>query len=179
MRVGLPAKRRKPNALPNCQTLILPDKRTHEWDVEGTLTSNYQAAGFVLDPNGALPPRVSPGTPSTPQPAESEDQEEEDEPEELRVMLGKQRKERAEAPRVERLTKMQRAHVGTLLAEHGLQFQAMARDMKLNKLQHTAGALKFLCVRYLAYEPCPPNITPEEKKQLTGRGSLPVLAEEQ
>jgi len=50
-------------------------------------------------------------------------------------------------------------------------WQAMARDLKFNKLQQTPGSLKFLCARYLAYEPCPANIGLQEKKSaLEGGG---------
>eukprot|EP00850_Spirogloea_muscicola_P020432 SM000216S06558 [mRNA] locus=s216:64008:64684:- [translate_table: standard] len=80
---------------------------------------------------------------------------------ELRAALGKKRKAGPGAP-IQRLTKMQRVYVGRLVGKHGEDFMAMAKDIKLNRMQHTVGALRLLCRRWYAHEKGPPQASPKQ-----------------
>ena len=50
-----------------------------------------------------------------------------------------------------RLTTKQRRVVGALVAKHGHDLNAMARDRKLNAMQHTIAQLRELVVSFAAY----------------------------
>eukprot|EP00850_Spirogloea_muscicola_P015192 SM000114S24155 [mRNA] locus=s114:294629:295304:+ [translate_table: standard] len=80
---------------------------------------------------------------------------------ELRAALGKKRKAGPGAP-IQRLTKMQRLYVGRLVSKHGENFTAMAKDIKLNRMQHTVGALRLLCRRWHAHEKGPSQTSPKQ-----------------
>ncbi|CAI5465239.1 unnamed protein product [Closterium sp. Yama58-4] len=56
-----------------------------------------------------------------------------------------------------RLTRVQRTVVGRLLAVHGADYKAMARDIKRNRMQHSPAQLRLLCERYLAHEKTLPD----------------------
>ena len=43
----------------------------------------------------------------------------------------------------------QRTFAERAIAKHGDDYEAMARDLKLNELQHTAGRLRRICRLYL------------------------------
>ena len=49
----------------------------------------------------------------------------------------------------ERLTQMQRVYIGKLVQKYGTDLKAMARDIKLNKMQHSVDKLRQLVRAYL------------------------------
>ena len=97
----------------------------------------------------------------------------------LKSALGKRRRDGKSAP-LQPLTNLQRIHIGKLVEKHGDDYQvrkkfsleevcslldlsfpflislfllqSMFMDTKLNKLQHSAGALEKLCKRYHMYK---------------------------
>lgn len=175
VQVGLKRKKKKA-ARP--QPVVLPGRsEIAEWDEKATLTANYRALGLAANPN-FMGGRQSAGAQSSlntrPRPlpppgdvaqgeggdagADDVPSGSDDEPDELRAMLGKRRKAGPEKP-PQRLTHMQRVYVRQLIAAHGDDVEAMSRDRKLNRMQHTAGALRALCRRLRAYEKAAP--TPE------------------
>ncbi|GAQ80840.1 hypothetical protein KFL_000640060 [Klebsormidium nitens] len=130
-----------------------------EWAQKGTLQSNYEAAGLAVNPNkigeklgkrGDIVELVKVKDGKVVGLDEADDNPDDEEiADELRGAAGRPRKEKKrELPP---LTKMQRVYVRELQAKHKDDFEAMAKDIKLNKLQHTPGALKYLFERYLAH----------------------------
>eukprot|EP00898_Chlorokybus_atmophyticus_P005297 jgi/Chlat1/5769/Chrsp387S09017 len=125
----------KPPQLPKAAAAVLAADGDADWDPAATAAANYAAFGLsTLRPS-------SRAAATTRQQAEVGDEQlQEDATRELARALGA-------VPRVgppPRLTAMQRVYIGRLVAAHGDDHQAMARDTKLNALQHTAAALRKL-----------------------------------
>mmetsp|Transcript_41026 Transcript_41026/g.49782 ORF Transcript_41026/g.49782 Transcript_41026/m.49782 type:complete len:196 (+) Transcript_41026:281-868(+) len=160
VRIGLP--RIKPRAPP--APVVLPgdgEIQVTEWDNTKTQTQNYKALGLFSDPK-LRGGRNNFQTKKTEE-EEEEDSIDEDETEdteevkelkqkhddELKGTLGESRSTGIRDP--PKLTTMQRIIVGKMVDAHGGDFRAMARDRKLNKMQHSEGKLKLLVEGYLAY----------------------------
>eukprot|EP00897_Mesotaenium_endlicherianum_P011074 jgi/Mesen1/9996/ME000072S09412 len=125
-----------------------------EWDVKATLAANYRAVGLVLDPNlkgGRQGGKFVEGLQAG-QGLEADDSDHE--PDDVRAALGKKSKNGLSAPE-QRLTKMQRVYIGLLILKYGDDYVAMSKDVKVNKMQHSPGAIRKLCMRFLAYEKKP------------------------
>ena len=75
----------------------------------------------------------------------------------VRGALGKKKRHAPSVP-LPRLTTMQRTYFGRLVAKYGDNFEAMARDTKLNRLQQPSGALKLLYRRFEAYKEKPVKV---------------------
>ncbi|XP_010542856.1 PREDICTED: nucleolar protein 16-like [Tarenaya hassleriana] len=179
VRVGLP--RRNPNVFkpafnlpPKLRSLMADDLPS--WDDNASVVQNYKSFGVVSNPNllGVrsrtvhlvqadslnVPP---PPEPTTEDPVAKEfdpidsgsDLEEDD----LKTALGKQRKDRKHAP-LQPLTATQRKHIGRLIEKFGDDYKAMARDTKLNAMQHTVAALRKLCTRYHMHKDKNPMLVP-------------------
>ncbi|GBG74689.1 hypothetical protein CBR_g19096 [Chara braunii] len=69
---------------------------------------------------------------------------------ELKIACGRKRKGEKPAWLVP-LTTMQRTYMDLLIKAHGEDVKAMARDIKLNKMQHSVSVLEQLCQRYHAF----------------------------
>jgi hypothetical protein len=96
-------------------------------------------------------------------------------PAELRAICGKERLSGKALPK--RLTTNQRSVVEALVKAHGSDFGAMARDRKLNRLQHAEGVTRhphsFPLRRSLAAR-CQvhtPSLSPSLRRMLAQRGS--------
>eukprot|EP00249_Psilotum_nudum_P006262 c19592_g1_i2 orf=438-1025(-) len=159
VRVGLPARRPfklKPatpmsSILPNLQSSV-------HWDENSSLLRNYRSVGLVSNANflGARSStRETVLSESLQSPNEGDEAGLEDssdvEHDDLRSALGKKRRDGKHRPLL-RLTTMQRIYVSRLILKHRDDYQAMSKDMKLNKMQHPPAALENLCKRFFAYE---------------------------
>ena len=124
------------------------------WQEDTTHVSNYSVVGIVSDPNAVGKTGRNAKAPLGGSSA--------DEPEdtsvaatatvggdEVRGLLGQVRSTGLAPPK--RLTTKQRRIVGALVAKHGHDLNAMARDRKLNAMQHTIAQLRELVVSFAAY----------------------------
>ncbi|KAI5065012.1 hypothetical protein GOP47_0019707 [Adiantum capillus-veneris] len=134
-----------------------------EWDESASLLRNYKSLGIVNNPNFLGARSSSKETvvsQSLQVPNACEDMASDDgsdvENDDLKSVLGKKRRDGEHAP-LKRLTKMQRVYVSRLIVKHKDDYKAMARDLKLNKMQHPPAALEKLCKRFVAYEKLPNN----------------------
>ena len=124
------------------------------WQEDTTHVGNYSVVGIVSDPNAVGKTGRNSKAPLGASGAE--------EPEdtsvaataivggdEVRGLLGQVRSTGLAPPK--RLTTKQRRVVGALVAKHGHDLNAMARDRKLNAMQHTIAQLRELVVSFAAY----------------------------
>ncbi|KAJ7526471.1 hypothetical protein O6H91_16G007700 [Diphasiastrum complanatum] len=160
VRVGLPSN--KPFKISAPPALHLPNSGHRlEWNDKGTRLANYRSLGLVANPN-LLGARS--GSEDVVQLASLQKFREEEqmdqidgsdmEADDVKSALGKKRKDGKRNP-LQRLTLMQRVYVGRLIEKYGNDFEAMARDIKLNKMQHSSGSLKKLCARFHGYHILP------------------------
>lgn len=124
-----------------------------EWREEATLTTNYEVNKFVLDPNEGFGRNLKPAPLKSKEEREAEDGGTYSDDDEIRVATGKQRKTGKAAPQP--LTTHQRDIVKKLVAAHGDNVQAMVRDTKLNRMQHSEGKLRELLESYHYYSQRP------------------------
>eukprot|EP00854_Cymbomonas_tetramitiformis_P006115 gene6116-7339_t len=96
--------------------------------------------------------------PQVPGAPEEEDEDEEssrnvvthEDDDELRALCNKERKTGKAEPKM--LTSMQRVIMKKLVDKHGDDPRAMARDRKLNPMQHSPGVLRMMIASYTAHE---------------------------
>eukprot|EP00882_Tetradesmus_deserticola_P010806 GHRQ01011416.1.p2 GENE.GHRQ01011416.1~~GHRQ01011416.1.p2 ORF type:complete len:196 (+),score=75.08 GHRQ01011416.1:250-837(+) len=122
-----------------------------QWVEEQTLTRNYQANKFVLDPNEGFGRNKRTAPLKSKEEREAEDGGTYSDDDELRVVCNQQRKTGKAPPK--RLTSHQRQIVEKLTAAHGEDVQAMFRDRKLNPMQHSVGKLTELLEAYRHWRP--------------------------
>ncbi|XP_057484432.1 uncharacterized protein LOC130770842 [Actinidia eriantha] len=165
VQVGLPKKNPrvfKPSFSLPPKLRSIVESSDLKWDDKGSVIENYKSFGVVSNPNllgvrsrtshiiesGSLqvPPHVADVAEF-----ESEDSGSDLEEDDLKSALGKKRRDGKSAP-LQPLTNLQRIHIGKLIEKHGDGYQSMFMDTKLNKLQHSAGALEKLCKRYHMYK---------------------------
>ncbi|KAL2653630.1 hypothetical protein R1flu_021758 [Riccia fluitans] len=127
-----------------------------------SMLAQYAAQGFVANPNvlGARD-RSAHSVQSVELQSVRMDMDSkfdsDDETDEVKSALNKVRKDGKKAP-VKRLTKMQRVYFSRLIQKHGFDYQAMARDIKLNEMQHPEGSLRKYVAQFLAYEKLPAEV---------------------
>lgn len=140
--------------------VLLPGARdSTAWDDDTTHQSNYEAVGIVSDPNRiGKTGRNSTALEEGEEAAGHRGSKKTDETvaaqatvggDEVRGAVGQVRSTGTAPPK--RLTTKQRRIVGALIAKHGDNLHAMARDRKLNAMQHTVSVLRELVVSYVAY----------------------------
>jgi nucleolar protein 16 len=126
-----------------------------QWKEDTTHMGNYSSVGIVSDPNALG--KTGRNSKSI-QSAETRENEPKDTSvaataivggDEVRGLLGQVRSTGLAPPK--RLTTKQRRVVGALVAKHGDDLNAMARDRKLNAMQHTIAQLRELVVSFVAY----------------------------
>ncbi|GBF93672.1 hypothetical protein Rsub_06775 [Raphidocelis subcapitata] len=113
-----------------------------EWKEEATLTSNYGANKFVLDPNEGFGRNLKPQPLKSKEEREAEDGGTYSDDDEMRAATGLVRKAGRAPPKP--LTTHQKQIVQKLLDAHGEDVQAWFRDTKLNRMQHSEGKLREL-----------------------------------
>lgn len=151
VRVGVQKRSKKTKApTPAEITSSRPDiqdklKQTTDWDSEATTTANYSKNGFALDPNFDF--QTNNGAACTKSRQDKEGVALDDD---MLSALGKPLAagKRPPAP----LTSRQRMIVSALIAGHGDNVHAMARDRKLNKMLHPEAKLRQMLESYHA---CP------------------------
>lgn len=126
-----------------------------EWEEEATLTANYRANRFVLDPNEGFGRNQRPAPLKSKEEREAEDGETFSDDDEIRAATGKVRKTGRAAPKA--LTAHQKQIVQRLLDAHGEDVQAWFRDTKLNRMQHSEGKLRELLESFNFYKDRPAN----------------------
>ncbi|KAK9811879.1 hypothetical protein WJX72_011665 [[Myrmecia] bisecta] len=120
------------------------------WDAAKTFTRNYEEIGFVSNPNSGFGRNVRHSDPIQEKAAEIEETGEEVESaDDMRVALGKVRKSGKAPP--EKLTTHQNQIMARLVAAHGDDVEAMAKDRKLNTMLHPPGRLKRMLQAYQAF----------------------------
>lgn len=124
---------------------------TVHWEQRDTITENYQANKFVLDPNEGFGRNKRSKPLKSKEEREAEDGETFSDDDELRVVCNQERKSGKAPPK--RLTTHQRQIVERLIAAHGDDLQAMFRDRKLNPMQHSVGKLKELLEAHAFWRP--------------------------
>ena len=142
VRVGI----KKP-VKPPAAVLLPGTEQTTSWAKRQTLETNYKSLGLALDPNGARgrsapvqkPPADADGAPTLGSLAKTDE-------EELRVVTGG-RLARGNRP-PQQLTATQLRVMEALVAAHGDDVGAMARDIKRNALQHSEGKLRVMLDAY-------------------------------
>jgi len=131
-----------------------------QWDPHKTQKQNFAAMGLESDPRprGGRNKKGTKGSimetsekPEFQLDGSDEATFQSDAYDELRAMSSKMRTTGKALPK--RLTSNQRIIVEKLMKAHGTDVEAMARDIKLNRMQHTEGVLRGLVKSYLAY-PC-------------------------
>jgi nucleolar protein 16 len=159
VKVGL---RKQRKAAPHPVPVVLPGVATATgWDEDVTPSANYKRLGLSASLQAdkgrshgvraaaAAAAAAASAPPDAPQPlgrlATAGD------PESLRLATGRRLARGARPPRP--LTARQRRLVGALVAAHGDDVAAMARDTKLNPLQHTGSALRVLVDAFAAGAP--------------------------
>ncbi|KAG6543605.1 hypothetical protein Mapa_014968 [Marchantia paleacea] len=143
VRVGLPSKKRGAGSKPS-------------------MLAQYAAHGFVANPNvlGARDRSVHSVQSMDLQTVKMDMDSKfnsDDEDDDVKSALNKLRKDGKKAP-LKRLTKMQRVYFSRLIRKHGSDYQAMARDIKLNEMQHPEAALRKYCSQFHAYEKLPEEV---------------------
>ncbi|KAG2501347.1 hypothetical protein HYH03_001137 [Edaphochlamys debaryana] len=122
-----------------------------EWDVTDTLGENYARNKLVADPNVMLGRREKKTPLVAPEVRKEAGEETYSDDDELRAACNLPRKSGKAPP--PRPTATQRKVIGALLEKHGDNVQAMVLDIKLNKMQHSAGELKKLMEGYRFWGP--------------------------
>lgn len=129
--------------------------------------SNYKNLGLVTDANSALErmkrgPAKAKADADEPELREelvfaSEEEAEDAEvtDKDLRSAMGLSRLDGPAAPA--RLTTIQRAAIGKLIAKHGDDLRAMVMDHKLNTMQHSEGVLRKLVASFRYWKPEAPT----------------------
>ena len=114
------------------------------WDPDEHIEANYEQMGFVADLNAGTGRNRKTDIIAEKAAAlqEDEDIKDDDLDDDLRVAMAKQRSTGKAAPK--RPTPRQRQLVERLQAAHGDNIIAMAKDRKLNKMQHSKGQLESL-----------------------------------
>lgn len=157
VRVGLP--RVKPEAPPLPITLPGASGET-KWDIHKTPTENYAAMGLELDgvprmgrnskPKNKIEEMVEGGEFQL----DANDEEktfQSDAYDELRAICYKERSTGKALP--QRLTTNQRNVIEKLIKAHGSDIVKMAKDIKLNRMQHSQGVLRKMVTSFISY-PC-------------------------
>ena len=130
--------------------------------------SNYKNLGLVTDANTALE-RMKRGPAKAKMDADeaelreelvfASEEEEEEEAEvtdkDLRSAMGLSRLDGPAAPA--RLTTIQRAAIGKLIAKYGDDLRAMVMDHKLNTMQHSEGVLRKMVASFRYWKPEAPT----------------------
>ncbi|GFH07880.1 uncharacterized protein HaLaN_02748 [Haematococcus lacustris] len=119
--------------------LTSPADYTASWSAEETLSSNYQANHLMMDANQGFGRNLSSTALKTKEQKAELGEETYSDDDELRAGCNLERKSGKAAP--PRLTATQRTVVQALVDKHGENVQAMVLDIKLNKMQHSAGQL--------------------------------------
>ncbi|KAF8065911.1 hypothetical protein HT031_002972 [Scenedesmus sp. PABB004] len=132
-----------------------------EWREQATLSKNYAANRFLLDPNEGFGRNKRDAPLKSKAEREAEDGGTYSDDDELRVLTNQERKSGKAPPK--RLTSHQRQIVERLVAAHGDDVQAMFRDRKLNPMQHSVGKLRELLEAHAA-------------RTARGSGSIPSAA---
>tara|TARA_B110000459_G_scaffold189588_1_gene223890 strand:- start:53 stop:640 length:588 start_codon:yes stop_codon:yes gene_type:complete len=123
------------------------------WNQDTTHVGNYSNVGIVSDPNAVgktgrnsralvVDGEIKPKDTSVASTATIGGDE-------VRGLLGQVRSTGLAPPK--RLTTKQRRIVGALVEKYGEDLNAMARDRKLNAMQHTIAQLRDLVVSFVAY----------------------------
>ncbi|XP_010522790.1 PREDICTED: uncharacterized protein LOC104801274 isoform X2 [Tarenaya hassleriana] len=179
VKVGLP--RKNPNVFkpafnlpPKLRSLMADNLPS--WDDKASVVENYKSFGVVSNPNflgvrsrtDHLVEADSLNVPSPPEPPTDDPLVKEFQPidsgsdleeDDLKTALGKQRKDGKHTP-LQPLTTMQRKHISSLIGKYRDDYKAMARDTKLNAMQHTVSALRKLCSRYHMHKDKNPMLVP-------------------
>lgn len=141
----------KPELLPGAT-------RETEWNKDATHLENFAKHGLAVDPNktgrrgrNSAPTSAPGGGGGGKKGGAGKTLADEAivDGDESRGAFGQMRSTGPAPPR--RLTTHQRNIVGKLIEKHGHDVEAMFRDIKLNKMQHTVGVLMGLCESYHAY----------------------------
>ena len=119
-----------------------------EWAVERTLRENYGRNGLTLDVNNTQP-QVRRDKGGGGEGSGREDARPAHVRDELAGALGQQRSSGKRAPKM--LTGTQRRVVQRLVETYGDDIAAMARDTKINRMQHSRSVLYKLVEAYKAY----------------------------
>eukprot|EP00727_Mastigamoeba_balamuthi_P006813 m51a1_g2752 hypothetical protein (174) ;mRNA; f:962946-963600 len=142
-------KKRRRSAIPG-------DKRVRAWwDPKKTVRQNYEAMGLVAQVNftEAEPAALRPAEPTT-GPVMSEDAASsaapasEQQPKRKHCVISAART-KLPAPKPVKMTWTNKVYWSQLLAKHGQDYKAMARDIKLNPMQHAPDTCKKYCLQYL------------------------------
>ncbi|KIZ06256.1 hypothetical protein MNEG_1701 [Monoraphidium neglectum] len=148
VKVGVVKRKKNQKAkLPKELTEARPDvekrlQQKPEWEEEATLTTNYAANQFVLDPNEGFGRNLRPAPLKSKEEREAEDGETFSDDDEIRAATGNIRKTGKAAPQP--LTAHQKQIVQRLIDAHGEDVKAWFRDTKLNRMQHSEGKLREL-----------------------------------
>lgn len=157
VRVGQASK--KPPSAPDPVLLPSINKKV-AYNARKTQKQNFEALGLVSDPThrggrqtdttlAVHKPQV-PGAPSEDEEEAARNVVTHDDDDELRALCNKERKSGKAEPKM--LTSMQRVIMKKLVDKHGDDAHAMARDRKLNPMQHSPGVLRMMIVSYNAHE---------------------------
>ena len=124
-----------------------------QWDTKRTLKRNYEDNKVVSDANASIGMDIDEGG-SHSESKKTEKNKVEmlplDVVDEINATFGLQRSTGRRPPK--RLTTVQIKVVGKLIEKHGKDnIAAMAKDIKLNKMQHSQGVLKKMVESYYAY----------------------------
>lgn len=119
-----------------------------EWTLGAPLGRNYAANGLALKAN-KLEPR---GGLERAGRAEERPRRKRHLEDEIAGAVGRQRSTGKRAP--QQLAATQRRVVAALFAAHGEDVGAMAKDIKLNKMQHSAGVLRKMVASFRECAPC-------------------------
>ncbi|KAL4458495.1 hypothetical protein ABPG75_013360 [Micractinium tetrahymenae] len=117
-----------------------------KWDDQQHVDANYERAGLVADVNAAFGRNKRRDVLREKAEAAPEMLEAPIQDDELKAACAQVRSTGKALPK--RLTAHQRQIVGRLLAAHGDDIQAMARDRKLNSMQHSEAVLRALVESY-------------------------------
>ena len=153
--------------LPLEENMALPlsgeGKSSTKWDTKRTLRRNYEDNAVAEDVNKSIGMEIDGDDEvvetHSRRTRENKGKKPKAVEDEINAALGKPRSTGRRPPK--RLTTTQIKVVGKLIEKHGENIDGMARDIKLNKMQHSAGVLKKMVESYYAY----PNLIGGEGKR--------------
>ena len=153
--------------LPLEENMALPlsgeGKSSTKWDTKRTLRRNYEDNAVAEDVNKSIGMEIDGDDDvvetHSRRTRENKGKKPKAVEDEINAALGKPRSTGRRPPK--RLTTTQIKVVGKLIEKHGENIDGMARDIKLNKMQHSAGVLKKMVESYYAY----PNLIGGEGKR--------------
>jgi len=122
-----------------------------QWNTKRTLKKNYEDNKVAVNVNASIGMDVDEEERTEkPKKATKVDMVPVSVVDEINATLGKQRSTGRRPPK--KLTTVQIRVIGRLIEKHGEKnVDAMAKDIKLNKMQHSAGVLKKMLESYFAY----------------------------